>query len=526
MIERILENWLTKASERSYQLPFCFLLVQQGKTIVHLTRHCAMEHGKDVIATDVNGTAHVYQLKGVSGGRIKISDWQGMLGQLTQMVLTPVTHPSVNSTQYHISYLVINGDIDEEVQSAITSFNLDWEKKGFPQYKINTIVKGELLTMALENKEWFFPSEIKDIKSVLEFFLQDGKGCLEKGQLSEILYNHLDPYNIKSAAEFKRKATSGALLCSLCTTAYSNEANHVAVSEAWMVYIVNLFRATELSGRELKDIKDELSIAKEIIFGSIANIVEEVQPLDNFLMSDTLRDGFTFGHRTTIVLGMIAWLGLADPDADIDAINGIIHKNLKYMTVWGESALPYLLAIYFYHDKHIKIVKSEEVIGVFLTTIVQQIFSPTSLFTDVYTTTEMTISSLFSTEEQEHHSPRISYTLYPFLLFAAKEGCRRFVEALWPKISECIFLEIKMQSLTDLYSWRVREAEEVATHPELTQSWAELLKKAEDFDSSKVPTALVENVDLLPLFWMVFPHRLTPDLAKFAKNHFTVEKLG
>lgn len=49
MIERVIENWLDNASEKTYQVPFCYMLVKQGHKIIHLSRHCGMEHGKDII---------------------------------------------------------------------------------------------------------------------------------------------------------------------------------------------------------------------------------------------------------------------------------------------------------------------------------------------------------------------------------------------------------------------------------------------------------------------------------------------
>src|SRR5947207_5360327 len=130
MIEKIIENWLIKSSEKSYQLPFCFLLMQQGKTILHMTRHSAMEQGKDIIAVDARGQVYAYQLKGIEGRRLTISAWQEIINQIMQLVYTPCSHPSIRSKKHHKSYLVINGDIDEEVQHAITMQNLQWEQQG------------------------------------------------------------------------------------------------------------------------------------------------------------------------------------------------------------------------------------------------------------------------------------------------------------------------------------------------------------------------------------------------------------
>lgn len=52
MIEKLLENWLDSASERSYQAVFVQILSAQGYRVVHSTRHTALEYGKDVLAID------------------------------------------------------------------------------------------------------------------------------------------------------------------------------------------------------------------------------------------------------------------------------------------------------------------------------------------------------------------------------------------------------------------------------------------------------------------------------------------
>lgn len=82
---------------------------------MHLTRHCGREHGKDIIVVHKDGIVHAYQLKGVNVGKLKLRDRpSGVQGQITQLIETPVTHPSVDTLVPHKSYLVFNGDIEKE----------------------------------------------------------------------------------------------------------------------------------------------------------------------------------------------------------------------------------------------------------------------------------------------------------------------------------------------------------------------------------------------------------------------------
>jgi hypothetical protein len=62
MNERLVEDWLAKANERSYQTPFAQSLLADGFEILRIG-HSAHEHGKDIIALDNAKKVHAYQLK-------------------------------------------------------------------------------------------------------------------------------------------------------------------------------------------------------------------------------------------------------------------------------------------------------------------------------------------------------------------------------------------------------------------------------------------------------------------------------
>jgi hypothetical protein len=182
---------LDKASEKAFQIPFCYMLINQGHTIIHMTRHCGMEHGKDIISRDKDGRICVYQLKGAPGGKIKLRDWQQeIMGQINQLVFTPVTHPSVKGGSTHTAYFVTNGGIEEEVSHAICAFNSNQEQLQLP-YRINTIVDGELKTMAKKLTYAFLPADLKNFKSLLEFLLEEGSNCLNKPKLAALLQSVL-----------------------------------------------------------------------------------------------------------------------------------------------------------------------------------------------------------------------------------------------------------------------------------------------------------------------------------------------
>jgi len=181
MLERVIENWLDKASERSFQKPFCYMLSANGFTVIHLTRHTGMELGKDVIAVAPDGTPCAYQLKGAINGKISLKQWNKEISsQVLNLVTVKIVHPSINSSKHHRSYLVTNGELQEEVIHAIDGMNRGFANIGQPNYKLETIVRGQLINLAKDLETNFWPTELVDINTLLELFLEDGKGNLPK----------------------------------------------------------------------------------------------------------------------------------------------------------------------------------------------------------------------------------------------------------------------------------------------------------------------------------------------------------
>src|SRR6266404_2330270 len=116
VIERVVENWLTSANERQYQIPFCQLLAAEGETILYISAHGQMEQGKDVISRAKDRGIRAYQLK---GGRLTLADWRKYQPEIHELVVYPIDHPSIGSRSLHKPFLVTNGGVADTVINAI-----------------------------------------------------------------------------------------------------------------------------------------------------------------------------------------------------------------------------------------------------------------------------------------------------------------------------------------------------------------------------------------------------------------------
>ncbi len=142
MIEKVIENWLDCISERALQVAFSHMLVCEGYSVIHSTRHCEMELGKDIIALNPNKKLCAYQLKVSKKERITLSVWRKEIQpQLIDLVQGKIDHPAIPKHKHHKSYIVANAYIDESVQRSIQDFNRNKNNKGTIKY----IGKGWLL---------------------------------------------------------------------------------------------------------------------------------------------------------------------------------------------------------------------------------------------------------------------------------------------------------------------------------------------------------------------------------------------
>ena len=175
MNARVLENWLDKATERSFQLPFCHSLAADGYRVVHVSRHCAMEMAKDILAVTPDGRPCAYQLKNVGGKQLTLAKWRSDLEpQIVPLVYNQIVHPSITSNKHHRSFIVINGELSEEVSASIDQFNRGL--RGRP--KLRTLVKGDLLDRFTRLGSNFWPSDIpSNLNSYSNFCSPPVRAC-------------------------------------------------------------------------------------------------------------------------------------------------------------------------------------------------------------------------------------------------------------------------------------------------------------------------------------------------------------
>ena len=350
MIERIVEDWLTSTNERGYQIPFCQCLMQEGFTILHISKHGQLEQGKDIIATAPDGTVYAYQLK---TGDINLARWRTMQGEIQDLVELPVIHPAVDKSQPVQHFLVTNGTIDDPVRWSIAQKNAHWEQLGLP--KVGLILGPQLLRKFVDAAGSFFPQKPTPLKDFLELYLTDGRSLPDKDKLASFLKQLLGigtPLT-ESARELQRRISGAAVIAQYLISPFEKERNHVAIVECWIVYLATVLALAEKQALEGETYSRTYEIIIQRIVEQLEDLEAEFLSRQNYLEGAPMGDGaIVYKARLTMVLAWMCALHLfgmkksnerAMPDERIIQLIKSNHKD--WLWYWGQSATPYHLII-------------------------------------------------------------------------------------------------------------------------------------------------------------------------------------
>ena len=528
MLERIIENWLDKASERSFQQPFCYMLSADGHTIIHSTRHTAMELGKDIITIAPDGTPCAYQLK---SGNISLSKWRSEVGsQTNDLVWGQINHPSVDTSEHHRSYLVTNGRIEEEVSRAIDDRNRTWASQGQSHLRLKTIDHGELFDKAKTLGIALWPSELTDTKTLLEMFLESGQGVLSKEKLASLFEStfQLDGEEEPSEAYCKRVMASAGLLCAIATSNFSNENNHVSEIEAWMLYISYVFALVERWELSDRACKNEFEIATQSIYNSLSNLCDEIKERNDLIEGDPFADSYVYRVRVTWLLGLMSIYALwrrskEETTSEIDDFLREFCKEKQHLLeLWGEAAVPQFLAFFWYFRK-INATMGPTVSLYHLISEICQRNAPNSktFLANPYYEADDLLPHLFapilgpSEDPLDETFTGSSYALEGLVHLFVRTPWKQTMKGLWPGVSRLASVSFKPKNSWDFYRWRNKDGKRWDVYPEPTQEWEELKALSFESEGTCIPPTIKDDPILLLLFLCVYPHRMNAEIMRW-----------
>ena len=521
MLERIVENWLDRANERSFQIPFCHVLSNKGHTIIHVSRHCGMEMGKDIISLNENGTPCAFQLKSLKGKKMTLSMWREDLGkQINALALGKIIHPAIKDKSPHLPFIVINGTIDEEVSREIDDFNRSLIDTGRQENIINVIVKGQLQKDFINLQESFWPGELSNTKEFLELFLEDGQNMLPKDKLASILFNSL-PMNKENIykSETLKAFASAAVICSSSISEFTNSDNHFAEFEGWVLYISYILALAEKNGLDFADFENEYSIAVSSIYNSLSRLCDELIERKSLIDgNDGMAGIFLNKIRTTILVGVISLYGLwrktteEKADEHDEFIKDFVTKNSRKMDLWGEYAIPQFLASYFYKFRTNPHIGNDFLLLNILSIILARTDErKAGYLASPYYNSDTIIPFMLNIEKKDLKDTfkKSSYTLEAILHLCVRTNLKQHLILEWPQITKNVFRSFEPNEKWENYLWRSEKGTNKTFMPPYTKHWDDLVSEAREKDGSSLPEFLKISPILYLAFLIVYPHRLT-----------------
>ena len=518
MTERAIEDWLAKASERSYQSSFCQLLNAMGYSVVHSTTHGPIEEGKDVIAKDKKGRTYAFQLK---RGNVNVSSWRVMKSEIEELVELPIRHPSINATTKHFPVLVTNGYINENVSSRIEGMNKVWTRKRYRT--LTTWAGSELLMHFLKHTKGFLPQPLKDFHRLLGFFTNSGTGPLDKSEFDLLLKSILPisekQKNIKKNAII-RSITASTIIAEYALTRYDQMKNHFAKIEAYTMLFCYI-RATMLIHRlKEKDCSSTLNILEMAMDSCVKCLFEEVKSNKGFGPGNPLTEPMISPYRNTLLTGVMSahfmWDKFGGPSKwyrnAVESVVEEVVKLSKNTIIPSEAFIPsgFLTSEFLRHNGHIKEgnMKFIELLNISVLRKqgrlnVRPLWSPylsneKAVLRDLGKREDSIISDSWEYE---------TYTAWPLILVATNRLLKQELQSLWYHISDLNFCEFVPTSAYKNLLRDNRKGKMVQRYLPQPYSWKKLQQEAKN--TANLPYYFKKYEYWLPYYFLVYPHRFT-----------------
>jgi len=520
--ERAIEDWLAKASERSYQSAFCQLLIAMGYSVIHSTSHGPAEEGKDVIAKDKKGRTYAFQLK---RGKINVKGWRQMKGEIEELVELPVRHPSVNSRTKHFSVLVTNGYINENVASRIDGMNSSLKQRRYRP--LTTWAGTELLVHFLNHTKSFLPQPLQDFHRLLGFLTISGNGPLDKSEFDLLLRSILpiSPGKIKiKKSDVIRSITASTIIIEYALTRYDQSKNHFAKIEAYTMLFCYI-RATAIIHR-LKEVdwRSTLNILEKAVEYCVKSLFEEIKLNKGFGQGSPLTEPIISPYRNTLLAGILSafsiWSKLGGPSEWYrNSVKEVVKEVLKLINktqIPSESFIPplFLSSVFLRHNGYIK--NGDQIFVELLRISILRKQGNLNIrpLRNPYLPNNKAIL-LDLGKKQESIYPESweyeTYTAFSLILIATNWLLKQELQSMWRYISSLNFHEFVPISVYQNLLWNNREGKMVNRFLQNPQSWKMLLKEAKG--TANLPYYFKGYENWLPYYLIVYPHRFTPSIV-------------
>lgn len=522
MNERLVEDWLAKANERSFQTPFAQSLLAEGMEVLRVG-HSSHEHGKDVIAIDKDRKIHAYQLK---DGDFEIKDFEKDLGQITALVETQVEHPAISGQPRHQPWLVISGQVTIPLEDRIRVHNIRWRKRLYTPLKL--ITGPQLLAIFAKMAVNFWPQMPEDSHRLFNLYLADGKANLNREAFSKLIAGVTVPEGKAKKAEVERRLAAANLFSSYALAPFYVSKNHWELIQGWTMTAAQIAWAAEEAGLQPKAWQPTFQLAVNAALAALEALAVEALQVDVLRPESFMELDELTRSSCTICGGAIATQVLVERSrGNRWKDESLAKKKLEELFsngrffLWGESAVPFFLAAMWTLDQLRGDQFADRILFSVLSAIAYQNSKhPFPKLPPPYDSADeanaKALRRLFEDETALELQAAASYTLESLVTLAARRMWRNALATIWSPITKIDLVKVVPDKPRDMLLWRWghERGKNQSRKFAAPQRWSDLLAESRHDESGSLPNLIKDDFEFAMLFVLCFPHRLTRGLVK------------
>jgi hypothetical protein len=513
MKSKIVENWLTKVKELTFTIPFCQILLSEGKRVVHISSQGPGEQGKDIIAVDNDGVIHCYQLK---CGNINSRTWAEIKAEIDQLVELPPRHPSLpHNVEHWEAYLVTNGNIANPTARDITDYAEIKKKLGHQALK--SITGRELLSSFTNLYDQFLPIDTFDLQRFLEIYNENGDFELDVAKMKVFFEAFFQSHSEKSRQKKVEALQASLILCNYMLTNKYERENHLEIIKAYTLLLASIYDFAERN-----DLADNLwRSSEELIYDAIETeckqLIDELGAHEHHYVQaeyGLLSESLVHKIRCSELAGYLSsyWTYCVlrgKTPYEVASLEKLLAELYSHRTILAERFVPlfinYIVNLH-HRGKTVGVTQAlTDLLDVFV--VCHGPDEGRGLPSPYYGINDCVNWVLQRNDNIRETFRWRSFTLRPILLIAARYGLRDAINDRWSILSRISQHEMLPSAPPDYFMWRMIEGEQADRYPDISQSWSRLVAEADVDHSGDLPRVLQKRRHFLPLLINVMPHR-------------------
>jgi hypothetical protein len=492
-------------------------MISEGWHVVHNTRHSPLEFGKDVIARDPAGQLYAIQLKGNPGSRLKKSEAQEMLPQITELLDVPV--PAIyrrTAGEKHIAVVATNGEIDEEARVLFESIASRTANPLCPATELCLWARGDLLRRFGDKLLQVWPTTLTGMRRVLELYTSDGTALVDPQRLSEILKASVGrPTSTMKSPEKTSKISAALLLGEIIKAPWYSTENHYVLYQISVLISVYCLRYADTGTR-----RELVRAYDAVILEHAAALLKEgkernFDPQWTWAQASPMDEIDIMRERLRLVADCAAALVLSDaPEIEYsrDYARELISSSYGPNSIWGQGAIPAAIGRYWAFRRLDATARPDGALMALLKALTfaarrnpEGVPAPYYSFEECLFVHSSGLLGIESDVADDGAKGRAWFAL-PLMYMLAKRNWKQTCKNLWAGFSKLLHETTKLPHV-DFFDASLSDDARVQTIQLYSGEWANLVSEAVSIGAKAFPEEITDRAWLLSAYVAIVPYR-------------------